>query len=90
MKQIYALQQEETSIERKARLDNIITFMNTPAETAVNIEGINAVRQQAHAIVNERKEEIADIQDKILNQYDEFIQSLQTSLVSDETSNATL
>jgi|GEM_PF-3843715 len=88
--QLHALQEVDTSVTRKAKLHNIVTFMNTPAETAINIEGIEAVREQATTIVHEKKQEISDLQEQISNDYDSFVQSLQTTLVSDDAETASL
>lgn len=90
MKQIYALQQNDTSVERQAKLHGIVSFMQSPAETAINTDGLNEVEAQANDIVQSKKNEISDIQDKIVNDYDNFVKSLQTTLVADETQTATL
>lgn len=77
-------------MERQVQLDQVIAFLNTPSEVKMNIEGIEAIRQQAENIVDEKKKEIGEIQEKIINDYDLFIDSLQTTLVSDNTDNKTL
>lgn len=89
LKQLYALQQADTSVERKAKLQNIMTFMNTSAETAINLDGLNAVHNQAQEIIYDKKQEITAIQQQIINEYENFLASLQTTLVSDETENTT-
>lgn len=48
------------------------------------------MRDQTIDIVHERKQEISELQSKIINDYDAFIQSLQTTLVSDDSQTATL
>ncbi len=89
-KEIYALQKNDTSVERLAKLRNIADFMDTPSETAGNIDGLNELHTQTNMIVNDKKAEISDIQQKINDDYDSFVQSLQTILVSDDTQTATL
>ncbi len=90
LKQIYALQQADTSIERQGKLHGILSFMNTPANVAINSDGIQAIHDEAISTVNEKKAEISTLQDKITNDYDEFVRSLQTTLVSDNTENTEL
>lgn len=89
-KQIYALQEADDSVERSAKLHTITEFMSTPSDTQGNIEGLNELHNQADQIVDQKKAEISDIQKTIINDYDAFLQSLQTILVSDDTETATL
>ncbi len=64
--------------------------MNTPANTAINQDGIDAVHDQANSMINDTKETISATQEKILNDYDNFVKSLQTTLVSDDTQSSSL
>ncbi len=68
----------------------MIALLSTPSNTAANIEGVDAVNHQAQSRIDRIKNDISSMQDKINHDYDSFVTSLQTTLVSSDTESSTL
>lgn len=67
-----------------------MSLINTPANTAINQDGIDAVHDQAQGIITDTKNTISTTQDQIDHDYDGFLSSIQTTLVSDNTETSSL
>ena len=88
--ELTALKHEDTSVARRSLIDNALALVNTPTRIEINTNGINEVRDQAQQRVHEEKQNLDSLQQRIENDYDNFVKELQTSLVSNESTNMSL
>lgn len=88
--ELTALKHEDTSVERRSLIDHALALVDLPTRIDVNTEGIEEVRSQAQQHVNEQKDKLDELQWSIEHEYDTFLDSLQTTLVSNDSSSISL
>lgn len=88
--QLSALQKEENSLSTRRDINNTLALLELPTTIQVNTDGIDEVRSEAQKRISNEKDALDTLQQTIQNNYDNFLKSIKTTLVSNEGGNVSL